>query len=424
MQQKRASIDCSCSHTPMRVSSDSSSSDTNAIKWKQHLMLQPPHSQRGAVWVHACSVGEVGSVTPLIRAILEQGHQIHLTVVTATGFAHAQRLLGEHITISYLPWDLPTLFSRFIRQLQPALLLLAETEFWPGMLRACHRQGVKVIGINTRISDRSFPRYRASRFFWKPVLKPVSLFLAQSKLDAERLVAMGVDQEKVRVAGNLKYAISAPQVDAGALREQLDASSSRPILLVASTHEKEDEMILDMWPLWHACCPELLTIIVPRHPQRFDQVADQIRARGLKLNRWSSIDSDNCHSNPEIILIDAMGLLDKLYTVADAVIIAGSLTNIGGHNPLEAAICGRGVVTGPFVQNFREIMDAMQSEHAALIAATDKELEQIICRLLTQPDELQQLHASATLFISEKRDVLTRIMAEIEPILRSLEQQP
>jgi len=385
-------------------------------------MLQPPVAPGGCIWVHACSVGEVGSVAPLIRVLLDKGHHVHLTVVTATGFAHAHRLLGAEISVSYLPWDLPTLFSHFLRRLKPAMLLLAETEFWPGMLRACHEQRVAVIGINTRISDRSFPRYHASRIFWRSALKPVSLFLAQSDIDAERLIAMGVDREKVRVAGNLKYAITAPAVDATQLRKQLDPGASRPILLVASTHEKEDEKILDMWPAWHACCPDLLLVIVPRHPQRFDQVAEKISARGLKLKRWSA-QTDGDTSPPDLVLIDAMGLLGKLYTVADAVIIAGSLTNIGGHNPLEAAICGRGVVTGPHVQNFREIMDAMRCEDAAIVAADDSELEQIICRLLTHPEELQQLNSSAALFIRDKSTVMARIMAEIEPLLAGLERQ-
>jgi len=379
-------------------------------------MLQLPATRAGCIWVHACSVGEVGSVAPLINAILNKGDEVHLTVVTATGFAHAHRLLGEHISISYLPWDLPTIFSRFVRTLKPALLLLAETEFWPGMFAACHQQDVPVIGINTRISDRSFPRYHASRPLWKSILKPVSLFLAQSEVDALRLVAMGVASDKVRVAGNLKYAITPPEVDASALREKIDPGGSRPILLVASTHEKEDEKILDMWPVWHACCPDLLTVIVPRHPQRFEQVATMITGRGLKLNRWSALQSN---TQPDVVMIDAMGVLGKLYTVADLVIIAGSLTNIGGHNPLEAAICGRGAVTGPHIQNFREIMEEMQSEHAAIVAADEYELEQTISRLLTHPDELQQLNGSAALFIRDKGAVLERIMHEIKPWLSS-----
>ncbi|ATX82469.1 3-deoxy-D-manno-octulosonic-acid transferase [Mariprofundus ferrinatatus] len=381
-------------------------------------MLQLPESLPGCIWVHACSVGEVGSVAPLIRRLLDRGYEIHLTVVTATGYAHADRLLGKHISLSYLPWDIPSAFTRFVRVLKPALLLLAETEFWPGMLSACRRAEIPVVGINTRISDRSFPRYYASRFLWKRFLKPVSLFLAQGSIDAERLVAMGVEHSKVHVAGNLKYAITAPEVDANELRLQLDSGANRPILLVASTHESEDEKVLDMWPAWHAVCPDLLTVIVPRHPQRFDQVAEIIRARGLKLARWSERQGEaSAAADSDVILIDAMGVLGKLYTVADAVIIAGSLTNIGGHNPLEAAICGRGAVTGPYVQNFREIMDEMQRHQAAIISADDSDLEQVISRLLTHPDELKELNASAALFMGDKGDVLERIMAEIEPWL-------
>ena len=233
---------------------------------------------------------------------------------------------------------------------------------------------------------------------------------------------MGVDRERVHVAGNLKYAITAPDVDAMALRCQLDPEASRPILLVASTHDKEDEKILDMWPVWHSLRPNLLTIIVPRHPERFEQVADTIHNRGLKLARWSELQKNTPGSavDPDLILIDAMGILGKLYTVADSVIIAGSLENIGGHNPLEAAICGRGAVTGPYIQNFREIMDEMQRNHAAIIASDNSELEQAISRLLTHPDELKELNASATLFIQDKGGVLERMMAEIEPWLASV----
>ena len=383
------------------------------VKWQQHLTLSLPEARPGCIWLHACSVGEVGSVVPLIRTLLGMGHDIHLTVVTATGFAHADRKLGNDITISYLPWDIPGFMPRFIRQLQPALLLLTETEFWPGKLSACRKYQVPVVGINTRISDRSFPRYRASRFFWRSWLAPVSLFLAQSQQDAARLVAIGVKAEKVQTAGNLKYAVSAPHLDAEKLRHKLDASGRRPILLVASTHEGEDDLILDMWESWHANSKDLLTVFVPRHPQRFNSVAALIQERGHSLGRWS----ENEQHLADFILIDAMGVLDKLYSIADIVIVAGSLKDIGGHNPLEAAICGRGVVTGPYVQNFREIMDEMKQSNAAIVAHNEQELESAINRLLIVPNELKTLHASAALFIEDKAQVLNHILSAIEPYL-------
>jgi 3-deoxy-D-manno-octulosonic-acid transferase len=342
------------------------------------------------------------------------GHDIHLSVVTATGFSHADRQLGNDISISYLPWDIPGAMSRFIHRLQPALLLLTETEFWPGKLSACRKQRVPVVGINTRISDRSFPRYQTSRFLWRRWLAPVSLFLAQSRQDAERLVAIGVPAEKIQTAGNLKYAVAAPGLDAEKLRLKLDASGRRPILLVASSHEGEDALILNMWERWHANRQDLLTIFVPRHPERFNSVATLIHNRGHQLSRWS----ETKQHNADFILIDAMGVLGKLYSIADIVIIAGSLVDIGGHNPLEAAICGRGVVTGPYVQNFCEIMDEMKQSNAAIVAHDEQELEAAVNRLLTHPDELKALHANAALFIHDKAQVLDHILSAIKPYLR------
>ena len=382
-------------------------------KWRQQFGLDLPAARPGCIWLHACSVGEVGSVAPLVEALLSRGHQVHLSVVTATGFAHAGRLLGDRVTLSYLPWDLPGSMTRFIRRLEPALLLLTETEFWPGMLAACRRQQLPVIGINTRISDRSFPRYRASRLLWRRWLAPVSLFLAQSSQDAERLAAIGVPEERIRVVGNLKYAVTAPQVDAEALRRQLDTSGERPILLVASSHEGEEAMILDMWSRWHAIRRDLLTVIVPRHPERFAAVAELIGERGHRLRRWS----EGGTNEADFILIDAMGVLGRLYAVADIAVIAGSLTDIGGHNPLEAAVCGRGVVTGPHVQNFREIMRDMQRADAAIVCRDRFELEASISRLLSHPDELRRLHAEASLFIADKGRVVERMLQAIESSL-------
>jgi len=383
------------------------------VKWRQQFALDLPATSHGCIWIHACSVGEVASVVPLIRSLRNEGHPVHLTVVTATGFAHAERLLNG-TTISYLPWDIPGTMSRLIKKLDPALLLLTETEFWPGMLKACRKLNIPVIGINTRISDRSFPGYLRSSFLWRRWLKPVSLFLAQSNLDAERLIAIGVDADRVKVAGNMKYAIDPPEVEATSLRQKLDASESRPILIVASTHDDEESRILDMLPKWLALKPDLLTVLIPRHPRRFDAVAEQIRQRGYHLSRWSML---GIEKPEQLLLVDAMGVLVGLFAIADLVIIGGSLVEIGGHNPLEAAICGRGVVTGPHVQNFRAIMDDMAHNNAAILARNDHEMCEAVSRLISHPDELKELHAQATSFMADRTQVLPRILEAIKPWL-------
>jgi len=365
--------------------------------------------------VHACSVGEVSSVAPLIGALLEKSLPVHLTVVTKTGLTHARRLFNSRITVSYLPWDVPGLMRRFISRLDPRLLLLAETEFWPGMLAVCHRQGIPVIGVNTRISDRSFPRYRASRFLWRRWLSPISLFLAQSELDARRLAEMGVQPSRIRVAGNLKYAVSPPSVDAAALRKRLDQSMCRPIVLIASTHEGEEDAVLDMWPQWKHLQPELLLVLVPRHPERFDEVAEQIGRRGMHLMRWSVEDD----ANAESVLIDTMGMLTSLYTIADIAVIGGSLVPVGGHNPLEAAICGRGVITGPHVQNFREIMRDMQQAGAAVVTENSHALNTAVQHFLQHPDALKELNARAAAFMHDKARVLERVTEALRPFLET-----
>ena len=369
-------------------------------------MLDIPPSKSNCIWLHACSVGEVASVIPLIQELHAQGHAMHLTVITRTGFQHAERHVGHITSISYLPWDLPGFMPHFIRKLKPRLLLLTETEFWPGMLKACHQHHVHIIGINTRISDRSFPKYHASRFFWRRWLSNVDLFLPQSDLDAERLIHIGVAAERIQVIGNLKYAISPPNIDCEALRQQVDPSQSRPILLVASTHDDEEARILKMWPQWHRSQPDLLTIIVPRHPERFNQVADLIKAQGIAMTRWSE-PTNTQHA--DILLVDAMGMLQSLYSIADIAIIAGSLAPIGGHNPIEAAICGRGVITGPHVQNFRDIMSDMQKEGAAIVTNHDAELEAIVLNFLRQPEDLRSLHAHAAYFMQKNTRVLEKI---------------
>ncbi len=392
---------------------------SSPVKWRQHLALDLPQPAPGCIWVHACSVGEVGSVVPLIQALQGDGYRIHLTVVTATGFAHAWRLL-QNVSISYLPWDIPGLMQRLVHRLQPGLLLLAETEFWPGMLKACQRCDIPVIGINTRLSDRSFPGYRRSSFLWRRWLKPVSMFLAQSDLDAERLAAIGVPPDRIKVAGNMKYAIAAPDVDAEQLRQRLGASDERPILVIASTHDDEEARILDMLTTWRSQRSDLLTFIVPRHPQRFDAVAELIRERGYHLRRWSETASG---PPEEIILVDAMGVLASLYAIADIVFIGGSIVDVGGHNPLEACICGRGVVTGPYMQNFRAIIEDMQHDHAAIVTHDDAELRDAITRLIAHPDELRALHEHAAAFMAERTQVMPRILTAIRPVLPAIESR-
>jgi 3-deoxy-D-manno-octulosonic-acid transferase len=386
-------------------------------RWRQQWLLQTPDPVLGCVWVHACSVGEVASVIPLIEQLLQRGKRVHLTVVTRTGMAHAQRVLGERISCSFLPWDMPGFMRYFVGLLQPSLLLLTETEFWPGMLAACGRKNIPVIGINTRISDRSFPRYFATRYLWRRWLAPVNQFLPQSEQDSERLAALGIDPHRIQAVGNLKYAITAPVVDATAMRRRLDPSMERPIVLCASTHDDEEQQLLRMFRHWRQQFPQLLMVMVPRHPERFDGVATVINEQGFQMHRWRDGDAQTA---VDVLLVDAMGVLTALYAVADVVFIGGSLANVGGHNPLEAAICGRGAVMGSHVQNFRHMVADLQREQAILIGRDAQDVQAIITRLLQHHQELRQLHAHAAQFMQGQARVLDAVMENIEPYLSAV----
>jgi len=390
------------------------------VKWRQQFTVDLPAPLPGCIWLHACSVGEVGSVAPLMCQLCQRGDRVHLTVVTRTGFAHAQRLLAEQIAagvlfVSYLPWDLPGLMMRLLHRVQPKALLLTETEFWPGMLAACRRQRVKVIGINTRISDRSFPRYLASRWLWQRWLAPVSLFLAQSPADGDRLQALGIPAEKVHCLGNLKTAVTAPKVDAQGLRQRVDSSTQRPILLVASSHADEEQAVLQHWRQWEQIAPTLLAVVVPRHPERFDAAVEACQGLGLATCRWS--ESRPVRADESVLVVDAMGVLGGLFTIADLVVVGGSVADCGGHNPLEAAVCGRGVITGPHIQNFRSVMQALQRAGGAVVTENPQELAAAVLRFLQHPDELRQLHGQAALWMQQQGDVLGAVLAAVDHAL-------
>jgi len=383
-------------------------------RWRQHLTLDLPQADAQPVWMHACSVGEVNSVAPLISGLLEQKLPVHLSVVTDTGFAQARKLFGERISIAYLPWDIPGLMLRMIKHLNPRLLLLAETEFWPGMLNTCRRRKIPAIGINTRISDRSFPRYQASRWLWKRWLSGVSLFLAASDTDSQRLAALGVEKSRIKRVGHLKYALSAPDVDCEALRRRLDPTSSRPIFLAASTHANEEAQLCRMFNAWKKFAPQMLFVVVPRHPQRFDEVGETITSQGLRLGRWSDSEPQ---AHVDAVLIDAMGVLGGLYSIADVVFIGGSLIAHGGQNPLEAAICGRGVICGPHMHNFRDITGDLLRSGAAVQCKNSAEVEAAVTRFLQYPEELRELHARAAAFMHDKGGVAERMLVQIKPWL-------
>jgi 3-deoxy-D-manno-octulosonic-acid transferase len=346
---------------------------------------------RNVVWVHAVSVGEVMAATQLIRELKERlpGWVIAVSTTTETGQTLAKARLPDS-PVFYLPLDLRFSVRRYLRVLQPRMLVLMESELWPRLIKECAKDGVPVAVVNARISDRSFPRYMRLRRLWRPFLKMISLFLAQSRETAERLEKIGAPTTRVRVSGNLKYDVLS-RSDNEMARRIGSILSGRRLIVAGSTLPGEEEALLAAWPAVLQSAPDASLLIAPRHPDRFEEVLQLIRRSGSPFVRCSQLaESNDPIAGGTILLLDTIGDLASVYGVATVAFVGGSLVPKGGHNPLEPAQFGVPVVIGPSFENFREIVKTMREVEAIRIVNTD-ELAATLIGLLQGKGDAQVL---------------------------------
>ncbi len=315
-----------------------------------------PVMEQKTIWCHAVSVGEVRAVTPMLSLLqddMRTRDRIVLSTVTVTGQETAARECRFAAGIFYFPLDLPFVAGRALRRVNPEIYITAETEIWPNFFAACFRRKTPVIVVNGRISDHSFSRYMRFKWFFNPILRRVSLFLMQSEEDARRITALGASPETVMVTGNMKYDRLPEPVS---LPDSLKKWAEGRFLLVAgSTHEREEEAILEVFK---SLGGRMRAAIVPRHPERFAAVASLLKSSGVSWELFSEIRPEKVPDS-DILLVDAMGVLDGFYSLADVAFVGGSLVPVGGHNLLEPAMHGIPVFTGPHLQNFREIAEIL-----------------------------------------------------------------
>ena len=316
-----------------------------------------PVMEQKAIWCHAVSVGEVRAVTPMLTLLqndMRAQDRLVLSTVTVTGQETAIRECQFVSRIFYFPLDLPIVISRALRRVNPEIYITAETEIWPNFFAACFRREIPVIVVNGRISDHSFSRYMRFRWFFNPILQRVSLFLMQSEEDARRILALGAGPETVMVTGNMKYDRLPESVS---LPNSLGKWAEGRFLLVAgSTHEREEEAVLEVMKSLDG--ERMRLAIVPRHPERFASVASLLKSSGISWELFSGIKPEKV-PDADILLVDAMGVLDGFYALADVAFVGGSLVPVGGHNLLEPAMHGIPVFTGPHLQNFRDIAEIL-----------------------------------------------------------------
>lgn len=332
---------------------------------------------RGSIWVHAVSVGEVLAVSQLIEALRQRYPERRLVISTTT--ATGQKLARERFGAEngfYFPLDFAFAIRPWLRALQPELVVMAETEFWPNFLRLAREGGARIAVVNARISDRSLTGYRRWRGLLGGVLASMDAFLAQSEEDARRLVEIGAPSARVHVIGNLKFEARpvAASPAAALLRRALEKGEAQPVFICGSTVEGEEELLLEAFSAVRRQHPKAVMILAPRHPERFVPVAQMVAASGLPWKRRSQLAADDAVSCG-VVLLDTLGELAAVYALADVAFVGGSLAPRGGHNILEPAQHGVPILVGPHTENFRDIVvlfrqaDAVRVVQPAELAA-------------------------------------------------------
>ena len=371
------------------------------------------------IWIHAVSVGEVVAAVPLIRALGKRfpDQPLLVTTVTPTGAARVASLFGDEVHHTYIPFEAPHVVSRFFAATNPAVALVLETEIWPNLYRGCGVRDIPLVLVSARISPKSVRSYRRLLPLFRETLSHGIIIAAQSEADAERFLSLGAAPERTRVTGNIKFDVELPPdlADRGrGLRAEL--FGDRPVWIAASTHEGEEEIVLAAQQALLKTFPELLLVLVPRHPQRFPAVRDMIEKR--RMGVVSRTDGENCGPATQVFLGDTMGELTLFYAASDVAFVAGSLVPIGGHNLLEPAALGVPLLSGPYVFNAQEIADMFVAKGACKLVSDAAELAAAVKGLLSDAEAASRLGDAGREILERNRGALARLMAMIEPLVK------
>lgn len=355
----------------------------------------PQKPTRPLIWLHAVSVGETRAAAPLIQALQDRypGHQILLTHMTPTGRETGEAIFGTDVLRCYLPYDYPGAVARFLGHFNPQAGVLMETEIWANLIHCCSQRQIPLYLVNARLSERSFARYRRFAELARKSLGKLAAVAAQTGDDAGRLSELGA--VNVTVAGNIKFDVTPPaaQLELGRAW-RTGYGRDRPVLLAASTRDGEEDMLLDA--LEQIAVPSLLAVIVPRHPQRFDQVAALIARRGIRFQRRSS--EAAIVADTRVLLGDSMGEMFAYYAACDIAFIGGSLLPFGGQNLIEACAAGRPVLVGPHTYNFSEATELAVAAGAALRVRDTADLARAVQHLLEDPAVMKRMAEAALAF--------------------------
>jgi 3-deoxy-D-manno-octulosonic-acid transferase len=378
-----------------------------------------------SVWIHAVSVGEALTVRALAADLKTLYPHLRLFVSTTTlaGQQVARQTFPGADGILYFPFDWALIVKRTLNLVRPRLFIMMETEIWPNLLRECRRRGVKTILINGRVSSRSYPRYRLVRPFFRRVLGDIDRFCIQSEESVRRLVDLGADPSRITVTGSLKFdslerpAASLHEKPRGRVLRFFRVSPNRPVVVAGSTMRGEEALFLRAFARIKRTSPSALAILAPRHPERFREVERLAREAGFVTAMRSELPID-AEPRADLVVLDSMGELAQVYQLATAVFVGGSLVDHGGHNILEPAAFGKGILFGPYMRNFQDIAEAFLTNGAAVQVKSEAELQEALLSLLTDPVRRARLGAAARALVEANRgakDKTLAVIAELYP---------
>lgn len=371
----------------------------------------------GAIWVHAVSVGETRAAAPLVHA-LRARHAVAMTTMTPTGSATVQSLFGAQVAHSYVPYDYPGAVNRFLDRVRPALVVILEKELWPNLVHFSRVRGIPVCVANAQLGEASLRGWRRLGKLAGATFGAVNAYAAQSAADAQRLIAAGARPETVQVVGSIKFDLTLPDdlaARAQALRQTF--GTARPVWLAASTHEGEEDEALAAHAQLKKQFPNLLLVLVPRHPERFDAVARLCERRGFTAARRRATTGVVLPPAVDVLVGDTLGELQLFYAACDVAFVGGSLVPAGGHNLLEAAAVGVPAVFGLGMVNIEEIAQEAVARGAATQIAHGGQLAEAVGNYLADPARRQAAGAAGKKLIEENRGALARTLALIEQAL-------
>lgn len=381
--------------------------------------LQAP--KQGGVLIHAASVGEIIAAINLIKAIQKKylNLAITITTITPTGSERVLKTFGSSVTHIYLPYDLPDAVNRFLDFCKPKVIILIETELWPNLIYQAYKRKIPFVIANARLSKRSAKRYALLKDSIKDLLNKFDLIMAQDSISAEHYLSLGVDKEKLDNTGNIKFDVAVDQ----SLKEQIIQakqilnSSNRPVWIAGSTHEGEEKIILEAHRELLEKYPDLLLILVPRHPERFAEVYELIVNMNFRVLRKS--DEPKVDDKTEVLLGDTMGEMLILYGVSDIAFIGGSLFAYGGHNPLEAIVFDLPIISGMHTFNFSQMYEKLKQSNALLeITNEPTTLAFAVSRLLEDKNLYKEMSSQGAKFLNANRGALARHLELLEPFLK------